>query len=157
MTRDARRRALGQRARTLAAAWYEAHGYEVVDRNWRCREGELDLVVRRGRVVVFCEVKTRASDAFGAPAEAVSRTQAAAVRALAAGGSRSAGRGAREIRFDVASVLGGAVEVHRRRVLTLLAACQPKSAHSTSSAITTSAADDHDVVGGRCGAAGGTG
>ena len=35
--------------RGRAAAWYRAHGYEVVARNWRCREGELDLVVRRGR------------------------------------------------------------------------------------------------------------
>ena len=53
------RRALGIAGEDAAAAWYEANGYEVVARNWRCREGELDLVVRRNRTIVFCEVKTR--------------------------------------------------------------------------------------------------
>ena len=65
-------------------AWYEAHGYEVVARNWRCREGELDIVARRGRLHVFCEVKSRSSDAFGVPAEAVGRPKRARLRRLAA-------------------------------------------------------------------------
>jgi Holliday junction resolvase-like predicted endonuclease len=51
------RRALGISGENAVAAWYEAHGYEVLARNWRCRAGELDLVVRRGRTFVFCEVK----------------------------------------------------------------------------------------------------
>ena len=50
------------------AAWYQARGYEVLARNWRCREGELDLVVAEGRLYVFCEVKTRTTDEFGARA-----------------------------------------------------------------------------------------
>src|SRR5207253_2258027 len=78
------RRALGMSGEDLAAAWYEANGYEVLARNWRCREGELDLVVRRGRTIVFCEVKTRGSDAFGLPVEAVSRSKRQRVRVLAA-------------------------------------------------------------------------
>ena len=68
-----RRRALGAAGEDVAAAWYRAAGYEVLARNWRCREGELDLVVAGSGVVVFCEVKTRRGDAFGLPSEAVTR------------------------------------------------------------------------------------
>ena len=93
------------------AAWYEANGYSVVDRNWRCRQGELDLVARRGRVVVFCEVKTRSSTAFGAPVEAVTGTKQARLRVLAARWLEDSTVVAREIRFDVASVLDGKIEV----------------------------------------------
>ena len=50
------RRALGASGEEAVAAWYERRGYEVVERNWRCREGELDLIVRRNRTFVFCEV-----------------------------------------------------------------------------------------------------
>ena len=94
------------------ASWYEARGYEVLIRNWRCREGELDLVLREGRKFVFCEVKTRTTDAFGAPVEAVTRTKQMRVRRLAARWLEDeAPVRPREIRFDVASVLGGSIEV----------------------------------------------
>ncbi|MBV8236318.1 MAG: YraN family protein, partial [Acidimicrobiia bacterium] len=58
------RRALGASGEQAAADWYVTNGYEIVARNWRCRDGELDLIVRRGRTFVFCEVKTRTSTAF---------------------------------------------------------------------------------------------
>lgn len=105
------RRVLGARGEDVVAAWYVDHGYQVVVRNWRCRDGELDLVVRRGRVFVFCEVKTRSSDAFGVPAEAVNRTKQARIRRLAARWLSESPMPAREIRFDVASVLDGTIEV----------------------------------------------
>ena len=70
MTPD-RRQALGTAGEALAAAWYEGQGYEVLARNWRRREGEVDLIVRQGRTVAFCEVKTRTDDTFGTGAEAV--------------------------------------------------------------------------------------
>jgi putative endonuclease len=108
----------------LAVAWYQTRGYEVLARNWSCREGELDIVVRSGRLHVFCEVKTRSSGAFGTPAEAVGPLKQARVRRLAAlwfaelsgpGPTlTSGGRPARvggPVRFDVASVLDGEVEV----------------------------------------------
>jgi putative endonuclease len=99
------RRALGQHGEALVADWYEQAGYEILDRNWRRREGELDLVLGRGRIVVFCEVKTRSSNRFGAPVEAVTATKQRRIRVLAGLwlGERSF-RG-RELRFDVASVM----------------------------------------------------
>ncbi len=111
MTSD-RRRVLGADGEAAVAQWYERRGYEVLARNWRCRDGELDLVVRAGRTFVFCEVKTRSSSAFGAPAEAVGREKQARLRRLAARWLEDAApvRPA-SIRFDVASVLAGDIEV----------------------------------------------
>ena len=106
------RRALGASGEQAAADWYVANGYGVVARNWRCRDGELDLILRRGRAFVFCEVKTRSSTMFGAPVEAVTRTKQVRLRHLAARWlADHAGVRASEIRFDVASVLGGRVEI----------------------------------------------
>jgi putative endonuclease len=106
------RRRLGNAGETAVAAWYESAGYHVVERNWRCRDGELDLIVRRGRAFVFCEVKSRSSDAFGAPVEAVTRAKQTRLRHLAARWlADHAGVRAMEIRFDVASVLAGQVEI----------------------------------------------
>lgn len=81
-------------------------------RNWRCRDGELDLVLRQGRKIVFCEVKTRTTDAFGVPAEAVTTQKRARIRRLAARYLEEASPlPAREIRFDVAAILGGELEI----------------------------------------------
>jgi putative endonuclease len=105
-----RRRALGQAGEDRAAAWYRAHGYAILHRNWRCREGELDLVARRGRELVFVEVKTRRTDRFGTPAEAVTPAKQRRLRALA--GRYVAATGARgAVRFDVVSILAGDLQV----------------------------------------------
>jgi putative endonuclease len=101
-----RRRSLGAAGEHAVAEWYAAAGYEVLDRNWRCREGELDLVVTRGRLIVFCEVKTRRSVAFGAPVEAVTASKQRRLRALAVQWLGERGRRA-DLRFDVASVRPG--------------------------------------------------
>lgn len=90
------------------AAWYERRGLTVVERNWRVREGEIDLVVTTpDGVLVFCEVKTRRSDRFGHPAEAVTAAKQARIRRLAAIFLAGPGRGARGVRFDVAAVRPG--------------------------------------------------
>lgn len=102
---------LGAAGEALVADWYRAHGYEVVETNWRCRQGELDLIVRKGRVLVFCEVKTRTTDAFGTPAEAVTREKRDRIRRLAAVYLDDAPFRAREVRFDVAGILDGHLEV----------------------------------------------
>jgi putative endonuclease len=99
------RRALGQRGEALVAAWYERSGYEILDRNWRRREGELDLILSRGRSIVFCEVKTRSSNRFGAPVEAITRVKQQRIRVLAARWLGENRLGGRDLRFDVASVM----------------------------------------------------
>ncbi|MGO8871792.1 MAG: YraN family protein [Acidimicrobiales bacterium] len=109
------RRALGAAGEGLAARWYEARGYEVLDRNWRRREGEIDLIVRQGRTVAFCEVKTRSSDRFGTGAESVPVSKQRRIRRLAGRWlselTPAVGRWQVEVRFDVVSVTTGRVEV----------------------------------------------
>ncbi|QXC62616.1 YraN family protein [Aquihabitans sp. G128] len=109
----AARQRLGAAGEDRAAAWYEAAGYAVVARNWRCRDGELDLICAIDRCIVVCEVKTRSSLAFGHPAEAVTATKQRRIRGLAA---RWLAEGdppfaPHSVRFDVAAVLPSGVEV----------------------------------------------
>jgi putative endonuclease len=99
------RRGLGAAGEAIVARWYEADGYDVVDRNWRCRDGELDLVLAAPGVIVFCEVKTRRGTAFGAPFEAVTVAKQRRIRRLAVRWLGEHGIRAPTIRFDVASVL----------------------------------------------------
>ena len=75
---------LGAYGERVAAQSLVDGGMTVVDRNWRCDLGEIDLVLRDGDVLVFCEVKTRSSSAYGHPLEAVTPTKAARLRRLAA-------------------------------------------------------------------------
>lgn len=108
-------RQLGASGEDVAAQWYLDAGYQLVARNWRCRDGELDLVLTGHGAVVFSEVKTRTSDRFGIPAEAVSVTKQRRIRGLAARflrehpGIGAAGRG--RLRFDVVSILDGTISV----------------------------------------------
>jgi putative endonuclease len=82
---DSRRAALGGRGEDATVAWYQRASYIVLDRNWRCRDGELDVVAQSadGGVLVFCEVKTRSSAMFGSPFEAVGPAKQHRVRRLA--------------------------------------------------------------------------
>ncbi len=61
----------GQSGEQIAALFFEEKGYRVVDRNWRCKIGEIDLVVRRNDEWRFIEVKTRGSDRYGLPEESL--------------------------------------------------------------------------------------
>jgi len=103
-----RRRALGSAGERAVADWYQQRGYEVLDQNWRRRSGELDLVLRHTHTIVFCEVKTRRSDAFGTPAEAVTRDKQRRIRALATQWLEEHPSTRGELRFDVAAVMVGA-------------------------------------------------
>ena len=104
------RLAFGRAGEDRAAAWYAARGYTVLARNWRCREGELDLVVARDRTLVFVEVKTRRTDRFGIPAEAVTPLKQRRLRALARRYLEASGAHGR-LRFDVVSILDGHLSV----------------------------------------------
>lgn len=99
--------ALGRYGEDLAEQHLLAAGLSVLDRNWRCREGELDLVCRdRDGTLVFVEVKTRSGTGFGEPAEAVGSRKAAKVRQVACRWliERRPPGGA-DLRFDVVSVV----------------------------------------------------
>lgn len=105
-------RRLGATGEELAARWYRRRGYRVLDRNWRWgRHGELDLVVGRRGVVVFCEVKTRSSTRYGAPAVAVGTDKQRRIRRLARQWLAEHEVAPGTTRFDIASVLGRRVTV----------------------------------------------
>jgi len=101
----------GRQGEELAAAWYRNHGFELVARNWRCASGEVDLIVRRGRLLVVCEVKSRRSDAYGGPAAAVGRLKQQRLRRLAAEWLATTGVHGVDVRFDVVAITGVDVEV----------------------------------------------
>jgi len=109
------RRAVGLAGEQVVADWYVQRGCRVVTRNWRCREGEIDLVVfdPAERAVIVCEVKTRTGRDFGSPFEAVTPAKQRRLRRLAArfvsearlAGGASVPRG--RLRIDVAAVRPG--------------------------------------------------
>ncbi|MFC1414530.1 YraN family protein [Streptacidiphilus sp. N1-12] len=79
----ARTQALGRYGEDAAARHLAAAGLTVLDRNWRCREGELDIVALDGDTLAVCEVKTRTEHGFQTPAEAVDPVKAARLALLA--------------------------------------------------------------------------
>jgi putative endonuclease len=95
----------GRAGEAAAAHFYESRGFVVVDRNYRCSLGEIDLVLRRGRLIVFCEVKARRSARWGVPAEAVNYQKQARLKRLAGHWLGQRRPGAVEVRFDVVSVI----------------------------------------------------
>ncbi len=111
-----RRRDLGAHGEDLAARWYQERGFAVLDRNWRCPQGEIDIVARKDDVLVFSEVKTRTSDLFGEPFEAVGPAKQRKLRRLASAWLRTTPAGVERrrfftVRFDVVSVTPEALSV----------------------------------------------
>jgi putative endonuclease len=100
-----RRRALGAFGEAYAARHLGVEGLVVLDRNWRCDAGEIDLVLREGRVLVVCEVKTRSSNAYGSPVEGVTARKAARLRRLAARWLAEHQVHPDEVRIDMVGVL----------------------------------------------------
>jgi putative endonuclease len=113
--------AVGRYGERVAVRHLEQSGLTVLERNWRCAEGEIDVVARDGDVLVFCEVKTRSGEAYGDPAEAVVAAKAQRLRRLAVRWMAARSVVAPELRFDVVSVLrqqrGAAHVRHLRGVL----------------------------------------
>jgi len=105
---------LGAYGEREAARFLEALGMRLLDRNWRCVDGEIDLVALDGAVLVFCEVKTRSRLDFGDPTEAVGVAKAARIRRLGMRWMADRERCWRDVRFDIVAVLhtrGGATMV----------------------------------------------
>lgn len=112
------RAAVGRYGEDVAVRHLAACGYQVLARNWRCRVGEIDVVALDGPVVVVCEVKTRRSDRFGNPLEAVTPAKAARLRRLAVAYVGDHGLSGRPIRIDLIGVQlprRGAPRLHHLR------------------------------------------
>ena len=97
--------ALGAYGERVAAQHLVDQGMVLLDRNWRCDEGELDLLLRDGRVLVACEVKTRTSLDHGSPHEAVTDEKLRRLQRLALRWARTHGVRPPEIRVDLVAVL----------------------------------------------------
>jgi putative endonuclease len=95
----------GARGESLAVRYLESQGLVVLSRNWRCREGELDLVATDGRRLVVVEVKTRTSTSHGPPADAVDHRKAARIRRLARRWRVAHGITWCDERFDIVAIL----------------------------------------------------
>jgi len=100
--------AVGAYGEQLAARYLAESGMQILDRNWRCDQGEIDIVAMDATCLVIVEVKTRRSLAFGPPVEAVTAIKAARLRRLAGcwlAGHRSLVDSAVDVRIDVVGVL----------------------------------------------------
>ena len=102
---------LGRRGEELAAAYLKAQGMRIVDRNWRCSEGEIDIVALDGDTLVIAEVKTRKSLAYGHPFEAVGVDKLARLHRLAAAWCRAHELRLPLRRVDVIAVLDDGVRI----------------------------------------------
>src|SRR5918912_527919 len=103
------RRERGTTGERIAAEHLERRGYQIVDRNYRTRSGELDLIAADGRALVFCEVKTRVAGGTSGPATplcAIGATKRRRLKALAAQwlASKTERPHRRDLRFDAIGV-----------------------------------------------------
>lgn len=103
MTDDRKR--LGERGEDAAAAFLERAGMTIIERNWRCHNGEIDIVALDDTTLVLCEVKTRRTRAKGSPEDAVTPAKQRRYARLAGAYMQSAGTGPMAVRFDVITLL----------------------------------------------------
>jgi putative endonuclease len=111
---------LGREGEQAAVSYLLDHGYRILDRNWRCDGGEIDIVAAERRTFVVCEVKTRSGTRFGTPAEAVGQAKRRRLRRLAAQWLSAHGTRFDAVRIDVLGLLrdgeGGFTVEHIRGV-----------------------------------------
>lgn len=105
MRHTAGRTELGKYGEKLAGLFLREQGMQILDRNWRCARGEIDIVASDGRTLVFCEVKTRTTIAFGAPLEAVDERKSRRLRMLGTSWTEAHPGGWDALRFDVIGIL----------------------------------------------------
>ena len=113
--------ALGAYGELQAARFLARQGMVLLDHNWRCPQGEIDLVLREGRTLVICEVKTRTSNDYGTPHEAIDQRKVDRLRRLAACWLRVHSAHPEDIRLDLVAVLkprSGEPEIDHVRGLT---------------------------------------
>jgi putative endonuclease len=101
-------RELGRQGEDAAVAYLLGRGMVLVQRNWRCRHGEIDIVARDGRTLVLCEVKTRSGLGYGAPLGAITARKCARLRRLATAYLQETGGHPGPVRIDAVGILWGA-------------------------------------------------
>src|SRR2546426_10862020 len=111
------RSVLGEEGERAAARFLEARGYRILERNYRTRRGEIDLIAEDGRMLVFVEVKVRLDDRFGGPAAAITRAKQARIARLAQQYLVGRRGGDRPWRVGVGVVPGGGPRAPPVRVL----------------------------------------
>ena len=100
----------GKFGETVAASYLEKQGYEIIERNFRCRLGEVDIICKKNNQIVFVEVKTRTSDQYGAPSEAVTKDKMNKIRKVAALYMMSEKITNYQVKFDVMEILVNHIE-----------------------------------------------
>jgi len=94
----------GRNSEKRAASFLEKNGYTIIDKNYRCRQGEIDLIANDGDTLVFCEVKARSNKAFGTPLEGVTRAKVEKIRKTAEHYMHKKGITNVDCRFDVVAI-----------------------------------------------------
>jgi putative endonuclease len=111
---------LGREGEQAAVDYLTERGFRILDRNWRCAEGEIDIVAVERHALVVCEVKTRSGTRYGTPLEAISRAKHRRLRRLAVHWLNAHGIRFEQIRIDVVGLLyegtGGFTIEHVRGV-----------------------------------------
>lgn len=98
-------RGLGERGERRAGEYLVEQGLRIVERNWRCRAGEIDIIAREGPTLVFCEVKTRSGLAFGVPLGAITDRKRMRLRRLASQYLADTGGHRGPVRIDAIGIL----------------------------------------------------
>ena len=111
------RTVIGSEGERAAAAFLEARGYRILERNYRTKLGEIDLVAEEGRTLVFVEVKVRLNDRFGGPAAAITSAKQARIARLAQQYVASRRLAERACRFDVVLIWGADPKTRRIELL----------------------------------------
>ncbi|MBI4350711.1 MAG: YraN family protein [Elusimicrobia bacterium] len=102
----------GERYEEQAALFLEEAGFEIVDRNWSCPMGELDIVARKDGTLAFVEVRARSNPAFGTPADSVTPAKRAKLAKTAMAYIKARRPGEEAFRFDVVAIVPGAEPEH---------------------------------------------
>lgn len=98
------KRDLGIKSEELAAKFLMKKGFQILERNFRCRLGEIDIVARQGSYLVFVEVRSRSSTRYGLPQESINRNKINKLRQLARFYLLGRSADGLNVRFDVVAV-----------------------------------------------------